>query len=434
MTMMARRFRKDKKFILGIVLLVVACCVVFSVGRALGASTDIRAETESGTRSANASLLSDSSASGSQAVKFGASIAQPFINGMLTNDPNFFPIAVWSQTPETNAANYKAIGINTFVGMYNGVTHSNLQATNSNGMVMIADQNSVALNDSLSPTTLLGFLPYDEPDNAQWNESTQTYDPCIAVSTLQNVYNQYHAADSLHRPVMLGFGRGVADTSWVGRGSCTGDTQYYRDAKTAADMFAFDVYPVNDGLPLYYPAQGVSNLIGWTGGNKPVWADIETTDFNDTQGPTPAQTKFEVWSAIIHGAHGIDYFCHIFSPSFIEAGVLTDSSMTTMLTSINAQITSLAAVINTGSDTADSVTSSAGSGVPIDTMTKSYGGATYIFAATMRGSATTGTFKPSGIDSGTASVLGESRSINVSGGQFSDSFAGYSEHIYKITP
>jgi hypothetical protein len=33
-----------------------------------------------------------------------------------TRDPNFFPIAVWLQNP-SNAADYKANGINMYVGM-----------------------------------------------------------------------------------------------------------------------------------------------------------------------------------------------------------------------------------------------------------------------------------------------------------------------------
>jgi hypothetical protein len=279
-----------------------------------------------------------------------------------------------------------------------------------------------------------GWLPFDEPDNAQAN-SSGGYDPCIPVSQLVTWYNQDKAADSLKRPVMEGFGRGVSDINWVGRGTCTGNTQYYKDAAVAADIFAFDIYPVNnDGGKLYMVAQGVDNLRGWVGPTKPVWADIETTKFsasNDGQ-PTPAQTKLEVWSAIIHGAKGIDYFCHIFDPTFIEAGLLSVPAMKTAVQAIDAQITSLAAVINVGTPVGDTVTSSAGTAVPVDTMTKSYGGSTYIFAAAMRGAATTATYKPAGITSGTVTVLGENRTLTLTNGSFTDTFAGYDVHIYKI--
>lgn len=407
----------------------------------LAAGTPVAFEAESGTLGGGAAVASLSGASGGSAVKFGAAAtptptATPVsgpVNGMLTNDPNFFPIGVWLQTPESTAAQYKAIGINTFVGHYNGVSHANLQAMANNGFVTIADQNSASLSDSLAANVLKAWLPYDEPDNAQANDSGG-YDPCIPASTVVSAANAMKAADPSHRPVMLGFGRGVADVNWVGRGTCTGNTQYYRDAAAGGDIFAFDIYPVNnDGGKLYLVAQGVDNLRTWTGGTKPVWADIETTAFSSGNGqPTPAQTKFEVWSAIIHGAKGIDYFCHIFSPSFIEAGLLSRADMSAAVKAINAQITSLAAVINVGTPVANTVTSSAGAGVPVDTMTKSYGGSTYVFAAAMRGAATTATYRPAGISSGTVTVLGENRTLTLTGGAFTDTFAGYDTHIYKI--
>jgi hypothetical protein len=398
----------------------------------------LTAEPENGMLSAPAGKVSDSSASGGGAVKFtggGASSDQPFVNGLLTDDPNFFPIGVWLQTPASSAAQYKAIGVNMFIGSYNGVTSGDLQTLNGLGMTMIAGQNSTDLTHSLGPSVMKGWLEYDEPDNAQSNPNGG-YDPCIPVSTLKTSYSTDKSKDSLKRPVMMGFGRGVADVNWVGRGTCTGNTQYYKDSATGvADIFAFDIYPVNnDGAnKLQLVAQGVDNLRGWVGTDKPVWADIETTAFSQGNGePTPAQTKFEVWSAIIHGARGIDYFCHIFTPSFIEAGLLSRSDMKAAVKDINAQIASLAAVINVGTPVSNTVTSSAGSLAPIDTMTHSYGGSTYIFAADMRNTATTGTFKPAGIASGTVTVLGENRTLTLSGGSFSDSFSGYGVHIYKI--
>ena len=41
------------------------------------------------------------------------------------NDPNFFPLAVWLQSPN-NAAKYKAAGINTYVGLWRGPTEEQL--------------------------------------------------------------------------------------------------------------------------------------------------------------------------------------------------------------------------------------------------------------------------------------------------------------------
>src|SRR5262249_12595813 len=40
-------------------------------------------------------------------------------------DPSFFPIGVWLQSP-TRAMSYKAIGINTYVGLWDGPTENQL--------------------------------------------------------------------------------------------------------------------------------------------------------------------------------------------------------------------------------------------------------------------------------------------------------------------
>lgn len=359
---------------------------------------------------------------------------QPFVNGMLTKDPHFFPIAVWDQTLAVNAANYKAIGVNTFLGLYNGYSTAEIDAAAANGLYAIGGQSALAINSPLSSRVIPAWYEYDEPDNAQPLPSGG-YGPCIPVSTLIKTYNADKAADPLKRPVMIGFGRGVSDINWVGRGSCTGDIQYYKDAAAAADIFSYDIYPVNAGEydNLQEVAGGVDNLRQWVGPKKPVWADIETTPYNQGNGaPTPAQTKYEVWSAIIHGARGINYFCHIFSPTFHEDGLLTLPTMKAAVQQINAQITSLAPVINVGTPIADTVSSSAGSLVPVDAMTKRYRGATYIIAADMRNMETTATFKPAGITNGTVEVLGENRTLKLSNDRFRDSFAAYGVHIYKI--
>src|SRR4029079_18762417 len=96
---------------------------------------------------------------------------------------------------------------------------------------------------------MLGWTQQDEPDNAQANNS-DGYDPCIAPRAIVSNYNSYKAADSRHRPVYLNFGRGVADVNWVGRGTCTGNTAMYAQYAQGADIVSFDIYPVNDGLPI----------------------------------------------------------------------------------------------------------------------------------------------------------------------------------------
>ena len=49
---------------------------------------------------------------------------QKWVNG-LPSTPGYFPISVWLQQPR-NAAKYKAMGVNLFVGLHRGPTKEQL--------------------------------------------------------------------------------------------------------------------------------------------------------------------------------------------------------------------------------------------------------------------------------------------------------------------
>jgi len=68
----------------------------------------------------------------------------------------------------------------------------------------------------------------------------------------------------------------------------------------------------------------VDRLRSWTNYQKPVWVHIETTNISGGGAPTPQQTRAETWMALIHGATGIDYFCHSFYPSENDDALLDD--------------------------------------------------------------------------------------------------------------
>lgn len=119
---------------------------------------------------------------------------------------------------------------------------------------------------------------------------------------------------------------------------------------------------------------------------------------------------------------------------------------------INAKVQSLAPVLNTQSYYNTTYTVNGytyyrftfNNGT--DTMLKTYNGYAYIFAGlgmkANNASATSGTVDatgtktftlPAGVTGTSVEVVGESRNISVSGGQFSDSFPQeYSYHVYKI--
>src|SRR4029079_6067629 len=121
-------------------------------------------------------------------------------------------------------------------------------------------------------------------------------------------------------------------------------------------------------------------------------------------------------------------------PTFSETDCLDDATTAAGIKSINAQVTALANVLNTQSVGNGVTVESSQASVPVDTMLKRAGGATYLFAVAMRGSATKATFTLRDFPaSASAEVLGESRTLPVTNGIFTDNFAGYAVHLYRIT-
>ena len=76
-----------------------------------------------------------------------------------------FPLAVWLQSPK-NAPKFKALGINTYVGLWKGPTEEQLVELRKRGMKVICSQNAVGLRHLYDPT-IIGWMHGDEPDNAQ---------------------------------------------------------------------------------------------------------------------------------------------------------------------------------------------------------------------------------------------------------------------------
>jgi hypothetical protein len=345
-------------------------------------------------------------------------------NGLSTN-PSFFPIGVWLQSARY-AQSYAQVGVNTFVGQWEGNTSAALQELQADGEVLITQQDSVGLSDPNNGIIKAWQSQPDEPDNAQPN-GAGGYGPCVEPSKMIAEYKQLKAADP-SRPVYVNFGQGVANTGYIGRGSCTEDTAMYSEYARGADIVSFDVYPVNDGYPLSIVASGVDNLRAWAG-NKPLFAFIETTNQEGTSGPTPAQIRAETWLALIHGANGIEYFCDIFSPNFVEDGCLTLPSVASQMKADDAEIAALAPVLNSNTIT-NGVTVTSGSRV--DTMEKSYGGATYVLSEAVSSNGGSASFKLAGAGNGTVTVLGENRTLTMSNGSFTDSFSGFGVHLYEI--
>ena len=350
-----------------------------------------------------------------------------------------FPIGVWLQSP-ANAAKYQAAGINLYVGLWQGPTEEQLAALKAANMTVICSQNAVGLAHRADPT-IAGWMHEDEPDNAQPVKDPVTgkpgYGPCIPPASIIADYARLRAADPT-RPVLLNLGEGVANDEWIGRGSGASLSDYGQYVQ-GCDIASFDVYPIAGlGKPdgenyLWYVPKGVTRLIGWTEGRKPVWTCIECTHIGSDRKPTPRQVRSEVWMALIHGSRGLIYFVHEFQPKFSEHALLDDAPMLAGVTEINHQIQTLASVLNSPTIAQAATVHSSSAQTSIDLMVKRQGKTTYLFAAGMRNGAASGAFTVPGLPkTAHAEVMGEGRTITVKSGKFSDAFGPYDVHLYRI--
>lgn len=359
----------------------------------------------------------------------GAEYYKKWVNGPPA-DPDFFPINVWHQSP-SNASRYKAIGVNQHIGPWSRRPGESLHTLREAGMPLIGTQNESNL---ASPEGVIrGWFLFDEPDNAQAKPGGG-WGSCILPPAMMKQYAEVTAKNPT-RPAFLNFGQAVVNEPWPGRGDfCSGHYEHYPEYIKGADIISYDVYPVNERLPLWWVGRGIDRLREWAHYRKPVWDWIETTAFDAGPKPTPDNVKSEVWMSIIHGAMGVGYFCHQFKPELNEAAPLDDPPMREALAALNGQIRTLAPVLNTPSVANGVTVAFSNTSTPIDFLLKRHGGATYLFAMGARpGGATTATFRLRGCpDSLTAAVLGESRTLSVKGGVFEDRFTDYEVHLYRL--
>jgi hypothetical protein len=357
-------------------------------------------------------------------------------------DPSFFPIGVWLQG-SWHATEMADLGINVYIGNNAGtdmLAAADLAALKSHGIYAIVGQDAVGLANIDDPTIVGWWMTPDEPDNAQ-DDGMGGYGPPVAPATLVTRYNAYKAADPT-RPIYLGLGQGVAYDGWEGRGSnAPPESQYV----PAADIVAFDIYPYNNCGgdanekvtcgQFWLNAYGVDRLHTWSNRNQAVWTDFETTVIaaGTTSGPTAAQVRSEVWLALIHGANGVTYFLDTWNPSFREDGIFASTTMVDAVTALNAQIKSLAPALNSATLPNVVSVSSSNSAAPVEILVKARGQTLYVFAAVSRAGTATATFGVSGLGGrATATVIGESRTVAVTGGSFSDDFAANAVHLYQI--
>jgi len=365
----------------------------------------------------------------------GARADEPSFTRGLPTSPDFFPVAVWLQSP-SNAQKYKDLGINVYVGLWRGPTAEQLDALDAAGIRLFSGQSKAALAFKDRPT-IVGWLQNDEPDNAQELKGGKGYGPPVTPEAVVERYREIKQADPT-RPVMLNLGQGVAWDGWYGRGVRTNHPDDYPEYVKGGDIASFDIYPACStdkaiAGKLEYVPRGVDRLKKWTDGRKPVWCCIETTGINNVdRKPTPAEVRAEVWMALIHGASGILYFAHHFKPTFIEAGLLADESIAREVAAVNRRIKALAPVLNSPDVPDGATVSSSNKDVPISFVVKCHDGARYVFAVSERDGETTATIQLPDKTDAKVEVLDEDRALDARAGAWTDRFAGYQAHMYRI--
>jgi Concanavalin A-like lectin/glucanases superfamily/Domain of unknown function (DUF4082) len=201
-----------------------------------------------------------------------------------------------------------------------------------------------------------------------------------------------------------------------------------------------------------YPL-GVRRVMEVTDGRVPVWGIVESTsEFPDR--PTPTQVERAVWSMLIAGARGIEYFDHRFPDADVSqdfGALLRNPPMVAAVTAVNARIQSLKdALFAPEAGLIESYTSTGtlafaqgglaqGARIPMHSTSRIAGGTTYLFAQSIRDGQTTATFYVPSLAGATLTVIGESRTVTIDGaGHFSDTFGAgagddYAYHLYSTT-
>jgi len=378
-------------------------------------------------------LLAAAMAAGADEAKPAASNPYAQWKNGPPKDASYFPIAVWLQEPK-DAPRYQKAGVNLYVGL--DPNEADLAELRKYGMPAICSQNAYGLAH-LDDPMIVGWMHGDEPDNAQDLPGGKGYGPPILPAKIIAEYEAIRKADPT-RPVMLNLGQGVAWDGYNGRGVRTNHPEDYAEYVKGSDIASFDIYPVVHNNPqvkgrLDFVARGVERLVKWAGPDRIAWNCIECTPISSRTMATPKQVKAEVWMGLVHGSRGIIYFCHQFRPKEDDHALLDEPEMLAGVTAINSQIHELAPALNSPTVMDALKVESSNQAVPVATMVKKQGGATYVFAVAMKPGETEATFALDGLPAGAqVEVLGENRKIAAADGKFQDHFGEWDVHLYRI--
>lgn len=376
-------------------------------------------------------------------------------------DPSFFPISVFlSSADPAHVASFKDASINLYMGVEHSPGVFPLTNITSQGLFAMPSVQEWTPAEVGNNDRAVAWFITDELEMGMGTNQTDP-DEYELLTEQEGWVNQalsYNDGRFLH----ANFGNGILRTFWATH--TMADHVALMDS-SSADKYTYtspDVADIIDGAhdapdwPNGTPVQRAYSY-GWQADQmrrfqnqsslKPVWTFVETArPYLNEAGAgtiTPDQIEGAVWSALIHEARGIAYFQHNNDNSYGgNYSIVQIPAVHAKVKAINEKVLSLAPVLNTQSyyNTSVDVNGftyhrySFANGT--DTMVKTHGGYVYIFAGLGMGHATgSKTFiVPAGVSGNTVEVVGESRTIPVTGGQFSDTFMyEYTHHVYKIS-
>jgi hypothetical protein len=245
-------------------------------------------------------------------------------------------------------------------------------------------------------------------------------------STMRILMNATHQNDTNHPVILNYYGYRPVNSRQLG----------YFWPNPTADIDSFDYYPVGSHANLGTTFTSFINTTDefqrYTFGLTPFFSIIEVS--GSSPNATAQQVKQELWLSVIHGIKGISWW-HPW-------GVVPPANFAEMANFTNTATALQGAILATS--TPRTVTSNqTTAGYRVDSMVKEDNNYIYVFAARLTDDLASSSeatfpalatqFNVSGMTgSGTATVYGESRTVNVNNGVFTDSFNPFAVHIYQI--
>jgi hypothetical protein len=366
-----------------------------------------------------------------QQVDGGPGYYGRFANALPT-DPSYIPVGVWGAYDATQAnLNLDAsANINTYVWEANS---GDVPAVRADGRFHIIQDEGLRANVG---TETAGWLLGDEMDMSD--------NPSISCPESLDSIKASLPADGRMRFANWGKGLALLPSDAPGSGNFWADTAEQNCWTNGVDLDSNDLYWFTD------PYQGSSTRFGYLYGDNirylrhadasdgvmhPHWGFVETgwpfsqTAAEGARAILPAEIRSAVWHEMIAGARGLIWFQHSFGgPNVDWFTTRTNSNGTRpMVTAIGAQLKALAPVLN-----APSVTDSWSKMGNVEASVKWANGHFYVFSGARTG-ASSMTWSMPCVGNASAVVDGENRSVPVTNGSFTDSFADKnSVHIYRI--